>query len=133
MGTTQSRENGGLGDLLKFDPVTDQWLITDQQLQNIDQVSFSTTSGAFWNLDVAEIIRIDTGNNANTVDKVEIVTTGGHKVKLWEDAPDLEIQWSGSTMWEKILIGPFNGSGGRRLHDNADGSEVVFTETEDGL
>merc|ERR1719409_2424455 len=38
--TTPTRQDGGIGQLLEYDDSTDQWLVADQQLRNIDQVSF---------------------------------------------------------------------------------------------
>merc|ERR1719163_1696859 len=57
--TTASRSTNSMDQLLDYDTTTDQWLISDDSLRGFDQVSFKTSSGAFYHLDLAEIIRVD--------------------------------------------------------------------------
>jgi len=120
--TTQSRNEGGLGDLLDYDEATDQWLLSEDHLRSIDQVSFKNVNGSFFNLDLAELIRIDSGA-AGTIDndQVNMLTTGGHQVRIWASIGELEIKWEGTGMWETVAAP--GSSGGRLLDEEEDGLE----------
>jgi len=135
--TTGVRENGGLEQLLEYDTKNDQWTISDSQLRKLDQVSFktlgqldasgATTSQAFYNLDLAEIIRIDAGPTGNN-DQVNMITTGGHDLRLWENVSQLEIRWKGTGQWRKVDVdgsAAAKKSGGRRVEEANLGVETA--------
>jgi len=123
---TESQDSGGLEDFLDYDNVTDQWLIADIQLRKIDRISFRTSEGSFYNLGVAQIIRVD-GGRSGTNDQINIITSGLDKLRLWESVGQLEVKWfNSSTMWEPVLMDKAPNSGtGRRLEQE---QEEVFGE-----
>jgi len=123
--TTQAQQVGGIGDLLTYDDVTDQWLIADSQLRNLDQVSFTTKNGSFYNLDLAEIIRNDSGI-LGTNDQVNMLTTGGIQLKIQESIGQLEVKWLGSSMWQTVDV---KGQSPSRLLGGME-SESPLTESE---
>jgi len=113
--TTQFKRTGGLSDLLAYDLNTSQWLMAEPQLRQVDLVSFKTKgdTGTFYNLDLAELIRIDSPTDDN--DQVNMRTTGGHELRIWESVGELEVKWAGTNTWQ-IVDPP-----GRRLEGEADG------------
>jgi hypothetical protein len=123
--TTLERDEGGMGQLLDYDDTTGQWLVADAQLRNIDQVSFSANS-SFFNLDLAEVMRIDSGETG-TNDQVDMLTTGGHRLRVWSSIGNLEVKWAGTSMWRIVDVD----STSRRLHEMgmADKASMDFLDT----
>jgi len=116
---TTAQESGGWESLLEYDNTTDQWLIADQQLVNFDTLTFRTQGGVFYHLDIAELVRIDTGSSG-TNDKVLMYSTGGHQLRIQELDPRLEVQWWNSVSqsysnWE--FVDTADMGDGRRLKD----------------
>jgi len=127
--TTQSRGDLDLSTMLNYDSSTDQWTIDDDSLRQLDTVSFWHTGiDTFYHFDLAEIIRIDSGPSG-TNDKLEMVTTSGAQLRVWENVGELEVLWPNSTMWEGITV-TNQSSGGRLLADDV---SPHFAEDQDLL
>jgi hypothetical protein len=114
--TTESKADVGLSNLLTYNEDTDLWTIDDDSLRSLQVASF-LREGSFYNLELAEVIRIDSGSSGNN-DKVEMTSTSGVKLRIWESVGDLEVLWKGATMWE-FVPQAVNNTGGRLLHDES--------------
>merc|ERR1719271_291091 len=114
--TTESKADVGLGNLLTYNEDTDLWTIDDDSLRSLQVVSF-LHKASFYNLELAEVIRIDSGSTGNN-DKVEMTSTSGVKLRIWESVGDLEVLWKGASMWE-LVPQAVNNTGGRLLHDES--------------
>jgi hypothetical protein len=99
--TTESTGEETLMNILDFDGPSDQWATTDEDLRELHTVSFGTSDNVSYHLSVAEVIRIDTGPSGSA-DKVEILSTSGHSLRLWESVGQLEVKWSGSSLWQAL-------------------------------
>jgi hypothetical protein len=99
--TTQNEALLGVTDILNFDNTTDQWAMPDDALRGIDQVAFTDSAKAFFNMNVAELHRTDNGPTGQN-DKLEIWTTHGLRLRVWESVGDLEIKRPSSAMWEVV-------------------------------
>lgn len=132
--TTQSRGTIDWNNMLDFDTTTDQWLISDIALRDLDKVAFWHQNQSYYNFEVAEVIRTDSGPGG-TNDKLEITTTGGVKMRIWESIGQLEVLWPNSNMWEGA---PQPGSGGRllseggeELPDSVEAEHLLSADIED--
>lgn len=123
--TTEAHGNFSLLNLLDFDNTTDQWLFDEAKLRELDKVSFSDENQTYYNLDVAELIRIDSGPTGGANDKLEILTTSGTRLRVWESVGELEVLYPEEPMWSTATAAPNpapaaapagNISGGRRMH-----------------
>jgi len=117
LAVTQAEEHSGIRELLAFNHLTDQWNVTEEELRHISTVSFSDREGKFHFLHVAHIVRLDAGKDAaSDGDKLEVLTTGGHRIRYWESIGELEVKWYDHTTslqsreWETLSLG-------RRLAD----------------
>lgn len=112
---TQSRGDIDLGNFLNFDNTTDQWLIDDAQLRELDTVSFWAANKSFYHLQVAELIRTDSGPKGVN-DKLEILTLTGVRLRVFEDVGELEVLLPGTNMWQ----GAPQPGGGRRMPEEGE-------------
>lgn len=130
--TTQSRGDINLPDMIQFDPDTDQWLIDDDALRELDTVSFWGKNLSFYTFDLAEVIRTDSGKTG-TNDRLEILTTSGVRLRWWEIHGEMEVRWQGTNMWDQAYINT-NSTGGRLLGDHHEAfnqESLISFEDED--
>jgi hypothetical protein len=126
--TNQETEETSLGELLDADEGTDQWLVAEDRLRSLNQVSFRTTAGHFYNLFLAELIRIDSGP-AGGNDQINIRTTGGHQLRYWESIGETEVKWASESMWMTVDLSGQSTQSGRLL--KADEKIEADSLTED--
>jgi hypothetical protein len=126
--TSEDHSRGDLSDLLSFDPNTDQWLLPDDRLRYLESVSFSTENGSYYSMKLAEVIRFDAGrgNTTSAMDKIEILTLAGDRIRYWENISEPEIKFDGTSMWQTIQ---FDSS--RRLTMDVEGYEDMEDEEDD--
>lgn len=134
--TTETRSDDDLISMLKYDSNTDQWLMTDKDLREIDSITFWSMNNTFYHLDVAEIMRYDGNKSLQQEDKLEITTAAGTMLRVMEDTCppcSLEVLWPGKTKWEGVSRNSTK-SGGRLLSQVApDGELPEFMEGEELL
>jgi len=102
LSTAKSRTADGLGHVLRFDGVSDDWSMTDDQLREVDVVSFTDDAGIFYHMDIAQIQRYDSGPIGADADKLEVLTVPGHELRFWESVGTLELKFAGTTLWTTI-------------------------------
>lgn len=125
--TTESRGTMSMLTMLDFDNTTDQWTIDESQLREMDKVSFLDSNKTYYNFDVAQLLRIDSGKNG-TNDKLEIMTTSGTQLRMWESIGELEVKWPSSSMWE--VLERHNSTNSGRLLSDEDVLSPAFAEEQ---
>jgi len=101
--TTQEHSQQSMMNMLSFDMMTNEWVVSDSALRELDTVAFELTNGSFYHFEVVEVVRQDSGADGET-DKLEIATSSGTHLRLWEALGSLEARWPGSSMWENVDI-----------------------------
>lgn len=126
--TTESSDELSLLNILDFDTTTDQWMIDESMLREMDKVKFLDAQGTYYGFEVAELIRVDSGKNG-TNDKLLITAAGGTQLRVWESVGELEVKWPNSTMWEGVPR--VNSTSGGRLLSSEDEEKIPgFLEDE---
>merc|ERR1711976_661521 len=67
-------------------------------------VSFTDKQGATHTMQVAEVIRYDSGPGVDGADRLDILTSGGNILRFWEGSASLEVQWLGDEMWQDVPL-----------------------------
>eukprot|EP00747_Dinoflagellata_sp_TGD_P196286 gnl/TRDRNA2_/TRDRNA2_66171_c0_seq1.p1 gnl/TRDRNA2_/TRDRNA2_66171_c0~~gnl/TRDRNA2_/TRDRNA2_66171_c0_seq1.p1 ORF type:complete len:327 (-),score=53.30 gnl/TRDRNA2_/TRDRNA2_66171_c0_seq1:103-1083(-) len=119
--TTPSRTKMfSLEDALAWNEEAKRWTVDDNVLRDLQEISFTTVNDTFYKLQIAEIIRTD-GElvNSELGDKLDIMTVGGHRIRLWESTGEMEVRFLGGH-WELVFD---HGHEHRRLGDEAKASE----------
>mmetsp|Transcript_90198 Transcript_90198/g.254469 ORF Transcript_90198/g.254469 Transcript_90198/m.254469 type:complete len:382 (-) Transcript_90198:138-1283(-) len=101
--TTQEYNFQNVQNMLDFDLVTNEWVVSNFALREMDSVSFELVNGSYYHFDVVEVTREDSGQDGES-DKLEVTTTNGAKLRLWESLESLEAKWAGSSMWELLDV-----------------------------
>lgn len=102
--TTPGKGTMNLLTMLQFDGTSDKWMITDDQLVEMDSLSFTShlnSEPQFYHFMISELIRVDSGSTGSS-DKVDIVTDAGHQIRVREGYNDIEVKWAGDTMWQDV-------------------------------
>lgn len=117
------RDDTDLNHILAFDDRSDQWVISDQQLREVDMISF-THGNADYHLGVAHVVRTDSGPLGSS-DTMEVETIAGHRIRYWENTTTLDAKWVGTSEWFEVDLPDDNG---RRLSDEPPGVWIVGPE-----
>lgn len=98
---TQDHSMESMKSKLSVDQLTDEWTVSSNALRDLDAVTFELANGSYYDKDVVEVIREDSGPDAEG-DKLEIVTSDGGRLRMWEAVGTLEAKWPGTPMWETL-------------------------------
>lgn len=126
--TTVQSGVGDIPSVLSFDDVSDNWVIDDAGLRDLDSVSFTATNGTFYHFKVAELRRFDSGPQGST-DQLDVVTDGGHQLRFVEMSDgfsSLEVKWKDTTQWVTMET-----STARRLEEAMEEQSMDDDEDED--
>jgi hypothetical protein len=85
------------------DQLTDEWTVSSSALRELDAVTFELANGSYYDKEVIEVLREDSGPDSEG-DKLEILTSDGGRLRMWEAIGTLEAKWPGTTMWETLNI-----------------------------
>mmetsp|Transcript_48400 Transcript_48400/g.149698 ORF Transcript_48400/g.149698 Transcript_48400/m.149698 type:complete len:355 (+) Transcript_48400:316-1380(+) len=99
--TTEHEAVGDMPSVLNFDSTTDAYAISDAGLRGLAAVSFIAENGTFFQMEVAELRRFDSGP-AGSTDQLDIIGIAGHHLRITEGQDglsELEVRWRGSTQW----------------------------------
>eukprot|EP00747_Dinoflagellata_sp_TGD_P072945 gnl/TRDRNA2_/TRDRNA2_157689_c0_seq4.p1 gnl/TRDRNA2_/TRDRNA2_157689_c0~~gnl/TRDRNA2_/TRDRNA2_157689_c0_seq4.p1 ORF type:complete len:371 (-),score=80.76 gnl/TRDRNA2_/TRDRNA2_157689_c0_seq4:56-1168(-) len=106
-----------LEDALGYNEADKRWTVSDNVLRDLRTVSFTTSNESFFNLQIGEIIRTD-GDivSPELGDKLDITTSGGHRIRVWENTGHMEVKFLGGH-WEVLEQGDADE---RRLENEED-------------